>query len=110
MKAEAHQELQRKKKLKLSIVLPTYNEQDNIIWVVTKIRNQLMDLCSFEIIIVDDGSTDHTAYLIEEYVKLDPCARMISHQSNKGYGAAVSTGLKAALGEYVFFFRFRWSI
>ena len=88
---------------KLSVVLPTYNEEDNIMLVLTKINKQLLGLCSFEIIIVDDGSTDQTAHLIQEYMVLDPHVRMICHKKNKGYGAAVSTGLTAALGEYVFF-------
>ena len=92
-----------KNDMTLSVVLPTYNEEENIILVITKLQSVLRGVCSFEILIVDDGSIDHTSYLVQEYAKMDRRIRLISHQKNMGYGSAVSTGLRNAMGEFVFF-------
>lgn len=92
-----------KNDITLSIVLPTFNEEENIILVLTKLQSVLRDLCSFEILIVNDGSTDNTSYLVQEYGKIDQRIRLISHPTNMGYGSAVSTGLRNAIGEFIFF-------
>ena len=94
---------QLKNDVTLSVVLPTYNEEENIILVIAKILTVLRNSCSFEILVVDDGSTDNTSYLVQEYAMMDKKIRLISHQTNLGYGSAVSTGLRNAIGEFVFF-------
>lgn len=94
---------QLKNDVTLSVVLPTYNEEENIILVIAKILTVLRNSCSFEILVVDDGSTDNTSYLVQEYALMDKKIRLISHQTNLGYGSAVSTGLRNAIGEFVFF-------
>ena len=88
----------------LSVVIPAWNEQDgiqNIIDRVLAIRPALKQagVADFELIVVDDGSTDRTA----ELVAACPDARLIRHRYNGGYGAALKTGFAAARGDYIGF-------
>ena len=78
----------------VSIVLPAYNEAEIIGSVVKRVRSVAAD--DWEIIVVDDGSTDETAARAEA-----EGARVIQHPYNKGNGAAVKTGLRAAVGDQV---------
>jgi glycosyltransferase involved in cell wall biosynthesis len=78
---------------KLTIVIPAYNEEKAICKVVERTR-AMKPLA--EIVVVDDGSTDRTS---EEAQKGG--ARVVRHPYNKGNGAAVKTGIRAARGEYV---------
>ncbi len=57
----------------------------------------------FEIIVVDDGSSDATAQIVTEIGESHPEIRLMSHDGNQGYGAALRTGLKSARGDAVFF-------
>jgi glycosyltransferase involved in cell wall biosynthesis len=57
---------------------------------------------SHEVIVVDDGSTDATRDLAADLAHADPRVRVITHETNRGYGAAVRTGLAAARLEWVF--------
>ena len=77
----------------LSVVIPAYNEGDSVYRVIGKIRDLRP---SAEIIVVDDGSKDNTAD-----AALDAGARVIRHPYNKGNGAAVKTGIRAARGDVV---------
>jgi glycosyltransferase involved in cell wall biosynthesis len=83
-------------KSELSIVIPTYNEEEGI-------TTTLDDLCGehalneAEIIVIDDGSTDRTDEIVQRY----PRVRLLKHRINKGYGASVSTGIRASNGRYV---------
>jgi len=81
--------------MKLSVIIPVYNEKNTINELVHRV--QAMQLAS-EIVIVDDGSKDGTRELL---AALDGKAgvRVILHQKNQGKGAAVRTGIKAALGD-----------
>lgn len=87
--------------IKLSIIVPTFNEEKTIEAVVNQLKNELGALnADFEIIIVDDGSTDSTKNIIK---KIDGI-RLITHPYNKGYGAALKTGIKNANCEWSLFF------
>jgi Glycosyl transferase family 2 len=88
----------------LSLCLPAYNEQDNIgdtLDAACAILPEFVD--RFEVVVVDDGSRDNTAAIVTEYASREPRVRLVQHASNKGYGAAVTTGLRAARGDLVSF-------
>ena len=88
----------------LSVFFPCYNEQDNLLPLVEEaheVCRQLTD--DFEIILVNDGSTDRTADLMEQLARQYPRLRTIHHPSNKGYGAALISGFSAAQKQIVFF-------
>lgn len=80
-----------------SIVIPAFNEEGGLASVIAEVRQRLhakgMDA---EIIVVDDGSTDSTARVANE-----AGARVIQHRSNRGYGAALKTGIAAATHDVV---------
>src|SRR5688572_1835757 len=95
-----HQVLQLQgytKKLSLTVVIPCYNEVDNIEKVLENVQAvQLAD----EIIIVDDGSTDGSREILQ---KIEAAGhknvRVIYHEKNQGKGAALVTGFKAATSD-----------
>ena len=81
----------------LSIILPLYNEEQNIKNLVNKITVNVKDYTdNFEIILVNDGSTDKTPDIINDIASRYPKLRIINHLKNKGYGAAVRTGIDNA--------------
>ena len=57
----------------------------------------------YEIIVVNDGSSDHTQSIAEDFSRKYPVVRVINHPHNRGYGAALKTGIAAARMEYIFF-------
>lgn len=90
--------------VKLSLCLPAYNEQDTILATLTAALAELPRLCeSLEVLVVDDGSRDATAARVRSVALRDPRVRLLSHAINRGYGAAVSSGLREAAGELVMF-------
>jgi glycosyltransferase involved in cell wall biosynthesis len=89
---------------KLSIVIPAYNEERTIHFILNKIKEvQLIQNISKEIIIVNDCSTDNTAQAINNYISFNPDMdiRYFQHEINKGKGAALHTGISKATGEYL---------
>ncbi len=78
----------------VSIIIPAFNEEKGLPDVLKNLR--AWHECSAEIIVVDDGSTDETARVASEYG-----ARVIRHRNNKGYGAALKAGIRAAEREMV---------
>ena len=88
----------------LSVILPAYNEEENIIKMLDRTRAVLRDLdVQHEIIVVNDGSTDRTGNLAREWLSSDPSALLVEHTTNRGYGAALKSGLRIASGSLVFF-------
>ena len=89
---------------RLSIVLPAFNEEGNIVTALKRARAISERLCEdHEVIVVDDGSTDSTAALVEEVAEGDPRVRLVRHGSNRGYGDALRSGFRAARMDLVFF-------
>jgi glycosyltransferase involved in cell wall biosynthesis len=87
---------------KLSLVLPAYNEADNILDVITRAVATLpRHVQDFEIIAVNDGSSDATPDIVRELSASDPRVRLIDHPHNRGYGAALRSGFTASTGDYV---------
>src|SRR5579872_24412 len=81
----------------ISLVIPAYNEAVVIEQAVREAETALNGLFeTFEILVVDDGSKDQTARIVEELLPFTPHTRLIKHNINKGYGAALRTGFEAA--------------
>ncbi|MFN0123540.1 MAG: glycosyltransferase family 2 protein, partial [Blastocatellia bacterium] len=88
----------------LSLVIPLYNEQENIPHLVDGLWRVLGDDPRFlELILVNDGSGDRTAEIAGQYAARDPRIRLLQHAHNRGLGAAIRTGLAAAEGEWVLY-------
>jgi len=87
--------------LKVSIIIPAYNEEKTILDVLSRVRAQAVEGVEFEVVVVDDGSKDRTAELVESHPHLYD--RFIRHDVNRGKGGAVKTALAAATGDYVLF-------
>ncbi len=86
-----------------SLLIPAFNEAHTIARAVDETRRFFDALGSFEILIVDDGSVDETASIVERLQRDDARVRLIRHQSNLGKGAAVKSGAAQALGDVMLF-------
>ena len=84
--------------VRLSVVVPVYNEADNVLPLLAEIRTALAGR-SFEVIFVDDHSDDDTAARLLPV--LGPDLRLIRHRSRAGQSAAIRTGVMAARGEWI---------
>lgn len=88
--------------VELSLVVPCYNEEAILGRTIPPLINELSRVTpSFEIILVNNGSTDHTHEVIESLCKLDSRISSNSLEVNKGYGRGVLAGYDAARGTYV---------
>jgi len=88
-------------KPKVSVIIPTYNRAELLPRAIKSVLEQTYQ--DFEIIVVDDGSTDNTEEVIKEFQEQDKRIKYIKHDKNKGGSAARNTGIKAARGEYIAF-------
>lgn len=96
--------MQKGKLSSLSIFFPAFNEEGNIATTIIDARNAARLVAkSYEIIVVNDGSVDRTGEIVQEMRANDPNIRLITHSTNKGYGAAVKTGLKSCKMDWIFF-------
>lgn len=88
----------------LSLFLPCYDEEPNVERVVRQANAVLAATGrDFEVIVVDDGSRDATGAIAERLAAEDPRVRVVRHATNRGYGAALQSGIRAATKELVFF-------
>lgn len=89
----------------LTVVLPAYNEQDNVVPVAEQALEILPSLADdYEVIVVDDGSTDETGSRAAELIAdHHPRVRLLRHTRNLGYGAALRTGFEHASHGLVFY-------
>lgn len=87
--------------MKLSILIPAYNEQATIRELLARVRAVELEGVEKEIIVVDDCSTDNTWALLAEEQAVNNDLRLFRHQRNRGKGAAVQTALEQATGEVI---------
>lgn len=88
----------------LSVFFPAYNEEANVEETVLKAKKVLPKVANkWEILIINDGSKDNTAKVINKLAKLDKRIRAIHHKVNKGYGGAFKTGLYTSQYEWITF-------
>jgi len=86
---------------RLSVVVPVRNEADNIRPLIEEIRAALTGVVDFEIVYVNDGSTDDTALRLKEMQQECPQLRVIRHAASCGQSTAVRSGVKAACGDWI---------
>ena len=93
----------------LTIFFPMWNEQDYIYATVDAARDvcgQMVadaEIGEYEIVIVDDASTDRTGHIAEELAAADPRVRVVHHERNRTLGACIKTGFAAATGDIVLY-------
>ena len=89
---------------RLSIVLPAHNEESNVGTAIERASAAASKLCAdYEVIIVDDGSTDKTADVVRAHAAENARVHLVCHEKNRGYGEALHTGFRAATMDLVFF-------
>jgi len=92
-----------KKNIEISLVIPLYNEEDNVRLLHDRIRSTLDNLGKeYEVIFIDDGSSDRTFDLLKEIHAENPKVKIIKFRGNFGQSAAMAAGFESARGEYVF--------
>lgn len=88
----------------ISVIIPMFNAEHTIIKALDSVRNQNYDLKQFELIIINDGSTDRSGRLAENYSDTHPELNIkIINRENGGVSKARNAGLKAATGDYIAF-------
>jgi glycosyltransferase involved in cell wall biosynthesis len=89
----------------LSVFFPAYNDAPSLPNLLEKTFATLRGrVAEYEVIVINDGSYDNTAAVLEEQRKLyEPCLRIVTHAQNRGYGGALRSGFDAATKEWVFY-------
>lgn len=87
--------------MNISVVIPMYNEEENVVKTLEEVNNVLENFDEFEIIVVDDGSTDKTYHLADKLLSSNPNIRLLKHPVNMGMGRALRTGFEKAKGDVV---------
>jgi dolichol-phosphate mannosyltransferase len=85
----------------LSIVIPARNEAENIAPLVAEIAGALDGKLTYEVIYIDDGSSDDTAAAVRAVAATHPAVRLLRHDRSCGQSAAVRSGVKAARAEWI---------
>ncbi|HJS73913.1 MAG TPA: glycosyltransferase family 2 protein [Vicinamibacteria bacterium] len=92
------------KRVELSVVFPAYNDAGTIASMVVAARVAARALADdLEIVVVNDGSADHTAEVLAELESVFPELRVVHHPKNRGYGGALRTGFQTASKELIFY-------
>lgn len=94
----------RKRRESISVIFPAYNEEANIDRTIDQAIETLPEFTdNWEVIVVDDGSSDRTGEIITRYGNLDGRFVSIRHPQNRGYGAALKSGITSAKSDLIFF-------
>lgn len=92
------------KQLSVSVVIPMYNEKECICYTVKELRKGFFDECvDFEIVVVDDGSTDGSFFLVNDLCKYYSFLRIIHFDKNRGIGSALKAGFKSAKNSIIIY-------
>lgn len=97
--------MNRSENLSISVFFPAYNDAGTIASMVLTALLTLRELTDdFEVIVVNDGSVDHTPQILDELARIYPEAvRIVHHPKNRGYGGALRTGFASATKNWVFY-------
>jgi len=88
----------------LSVFFPAYNDSGTIAsLVITAIQSASKLTPNYEVIVVNDGSSDSTGQILDELARLYPQVRVVTHTVNRGYGGALRSGFGAASKEIIFY-------
>lgn len=87
--------------VRFSLIVPCYNEETALPDAIVSLRESLADEEDYELIVVDDGSTDRTTELLAELQETDTELVVLSHERNRGYGASLKTGIRHAQGDLI---------
>jgi glycosyltransferase involved in cell wall biosynthesis len=87
--------------MKISVIIPMYNEEDNVLRTLVEVNKVMKDYEDYEILVVDDGSKDETYRLAEEFSSDNPYVHLIKQPVNMGMGRALRTGFEHARGEII---------
>lgn len=92
------------RRIPISVFFPCYNEEENVESLVQKTLKVLPRISDdYEVIVVNDGSIDKTAAIVESLANDNPKVRLVNHPINQGYGGALQSGFRAATKEWVFY-------
>lgn len=87
--------------IRVSILIPVYNEEATILELLARVRAQAIDGVGFEVVVVNDASKDRSLEKLQS--RPDLYDVLVSHATNGGKGAAVKSGLRKATGDYILF-------
>src|SRR6478752_2222452 len=88
----------------LSVFFPAYNDSGTIASMVIRAVQAASELTpDYEVLVVNDGSSDATADVVDELARTYPQVRVIHHPENRGYGGALQTGIRSATKELIFY-------
>jgi len=87
--------------MKVSVIIPMYNEEENVQRTLSEVDNVMKDYANYEIITVDDGSTDNTYSMLKECESNNSNIHVLKHQMNSGMGKAIRTGFEGSNGDII---------
>src|SRR5882672_10219255 len=88
----------------LSVFFPAYNDSGTIASMVIRAVQAASELTpDFEILVINDGSSDATPEIADELARTYPNVRVVHHPRNRGYGGALQTGFRSATKEFIFY-------
>jgi len=84
-----------------TLIIPCFNEENAIETTINQLRDHLKTVSHYELIVVNDGSTDKTIDILQKLKKNDDHLQIVTHERNQGYGAALKTGIRRAKAPWI---------